>query len=143
MPQPERCLGDDLSVIERLAVVVDPSPGAVDVSVGLPMARTSVDEIPTKSTCRIIQPGASMAGTLVPHRHALIQSVAHRHLEMSEIGEERGRELTVPDVQRMREIAVVAGRHEVVMQAGSAEVMLRDFVAALLAHVTHPQYRLQ
>ena len=90
MPQPDRCLGDDLPGIERLAVVVDPAPGAVDVSVGLSMARTSVDEIPTKSTCRIIQPGARMASTLVPHRHALIQSIAHRHLEMSEIGEERG-----------------------------------------------------
>lgn len=84
-----------------------------------------------------------MASALVPHRHALIQSVAHRHLEMSEIGEERGRELTVPDVQRVREVSVPAGRHEVVMQAGRAEVMLSDFVAALLAHATHPQYRLR
>ena len=143
MPQSERCLGDDLPVIKRLAVVVDPLPGAVDVSIGLPMARTGVDEVATKSACRVIQPGARMASALVPHRHALIQSVAYRHLEMSEVGEERGRELTVPDVQRVREVAVPAGRHEVVMQTGRAEVMLSDFVAALLAHVTHPQYRLR
>ena len=89
MPQSERRFGDDLPVVERLAVVVDPLPGAVDVSVGPPTARTNIDKVPTKSSCPIIQPGARMAGALMPHRHALIQSVAHRHLEKTEVGEKR------------------------------------------------------
>lgn len=90
MPQSERRFGDDLPVVERLAIVVNPPPSAVDVSVGLPMARTNIDEVPTKSTCRIIQPGVRMAGALMLHRHALIQSVTHRHLEMTEVGKKRG-----------------------------------------------------